>query len=137
MNKWFYRGQFTEIVKKKSSENYDGSPYVTSLLSCCLWTFYGVLDPDDGVLVISVSAIGVVSQVIYLALLLLYYPRDKKVSFKLRNQYQKYIRFFRLTFWGIHYNFIMNLSTVNTLLELQIMNYELKLKRSNEKLQTR
>lgn len=74
-----HRGQFTEIVKKKSAEHYDGSPYVTSLLSCCLWTFYGILDPDDGVLVVTVNAIGMLSQVIYLVLLLLYYPKDKKV----------------------------------------------------------
>nr|XP_017256478.1 PREDICTED: bidirectional sugar transporter SWEET16-like [Daucus carota subsp. sativus] len=77
----YYRGQFTEIVKKKSAEHYDGSPYVTSLLSCCLWTLYGILDPDDGVLVVTVNAIGVFSQVIYLALLLLYYPKDKKVKY--------------------------------------------------------
>ncbi|KAK1388467.1 Bidirectional sugar transporter SWEET [Heracleum sosnowskyi] len=74
-------GQFTEIVKKKSAEHYDGSPYVTSLLSCCLWTFYGILDPDDGVLVVTVNAIGIFSQVIYLALLLLYYPKDNKVKY--------------------------------------------------------
>ncbi|XP_074355867.1 bidirectional sugar transporter SWEET16-like [Apium graveolens] len=75
------RGQFTEIVKKKSAEHYDGSPYVTSLLSCCLWTFYGILDPDDGVLVVTVNAIGILSQVICLALLILYYPKDKKVKY--------------------------------------------------------
>lgn len=67
------------MVKKKSAENYDGSPYVTTLLSSCLWTFYGVLDPDDGVLIVTVNAVGIVTQVIYLAILLFYYPKPKKV----------------------------------------------------------
>ncbi|KAM7474146.1 hypothetical protein LguiB_021389 [Lonicera macranthoides] len=69
------------MVKKKSAENYDGSPYVTTLLSSCLWTFYGVLDPDDGVLIVTVNAVGIVTQVIYLAILLFYYPKPKKVKY--------------------------------------------------------
>ncbi|KAK3041929.1 hypothetical protein RJ639_002237, partial [Escallonia herrerae] len=51
-------GQFTEIVKKKSAANYDGSPYVTCLLSSFLWLFYGLLDPDDGVLIVTVKYTG-------------------------------------------------------------------------------
>ncbi|KAK3029995.1 hypothetical protein RJ639_038094, partial [Escallonia herrerae] len=74
-------GQFTEIVKKKSAANYDGSPYVTCLLSSFLWLFYGLLDPDDGVLIVTVSVVGVASQTIYLALLLAYYPKEKKVKY--------------------------------------------------------
>ncbi|KAM7481676.1 hypothetical protein LguiB_006259 [Lonicera macranthoides] len=76
-----YLGTFAGIVKKKSAENYGGSPYIASLLSCALWTFYGVLDPDDGILVMTVNAVGVVFQVTYLALLLLYFPKEKKVKY--------------------------------------------------------
>ncbi|KAK4406699.1 Bidirectional sugar transporter SWEET16 [Sesamum angolense] len=57
-----FQRTFREIVKKKSSENYKGVPYVTTLLSTSLWTFYGALDPDDGVLIVTVNAVGVVSQ---------------------------------------------------------------------------
>ncbi|KAL3814664.1 hypothetical protein ACJIZ3_015932 [Penstemon smallii] len=45
-----------KVVRKKSTENYKGIPYITTLLSTCLWTFYGVLKPD--VLVVTVNGAG-------------------------------------------------------------------------------
>ncbi|KAK2965877.1 hypothetical protein RJ640_024719, partial [Escallonia rubra] len=78
---WHHRGTFVAIVKRKSAENYSGSPYITSLLSCSLWTFYGLLDPDDGVLIVTVNSIGVALQIIYIILLLIYYPKEKKVKY--------------------------------------------------------
>ncbi|KAL0375780.1 UNVERIFIED_CONTAM: Bidirectional sugar transporter SWEET16 [Sesamum calycinum] len=76
-----FRGTFREIVKKKSSENYKGVPYVTTLLSTSLWTFYGALDPDDGVLIVTVNAVGVVSQAAYLVLFLFYASKERKVKY--------------------------------------------------------
>lgn len=74
-----FRGTFREIVKKKSSENYKGVPYVTTLLSTSLWTFYGSLDPDDGMLIMTVNAVGVASQAAYLILFLFYASKERKV----------------------------------------------------------
>ncbi|PIN05380.1 Multitransmembrane protein [Handroanthus impetiginosus] len=74
-------GTFMEIMKKKSSENYKGVPYITTLLSTSLWTFYGLLDPDDGVLIVTVNAVGVTSQAAYIVLSLFYAPKERKVKY--------------------------------------------------------
>lgn len=66
-------------MKNKSSENYKGVPYVTTLLSASFWTFYGSLDPDDGLLIITVNAFGVGSQAMYLILFLFYSSKERKV----------------------------------------------------------
>ncbi|XP_028126046.1 bidirectional sugar transporter SWEET16-like [Camellia sinensis] len=55
-------------MKKKSTENYDGLPYITTLLTISLWTLYGILDPDDGILITTVNSVGVVSQLLYVCL---------------------------------------------------------------------
>ncbi|XP_050277722.1 bidirectional sugar transporter SWEET17-like [Quercus robur] len=70
---------FFRVVKKKSTENYKVLPYITTLLSTCLWTFYGLLKPD-GLLVLTVNGIGAVFQFIYVTLFLIYAPPDKKIK---------------------------------------------------------
>ncbi|XP_057778759.1 bidirectional sugar transporter SWEET16-like [Salvia miltiorrhiza] len=70
-----------EIVKKKSSENYKGVPYVTTLLSTSLWTLYGAVDPDDGVLIVTVNSVGIASQAAYLLLFLFYASKERKVKY--------------------------------------------------------
>ena len=77
---FLYRKTFLRVVKKNSTENYKVIPYITTLLSTCLWTFYGLLKPD-GMLVLTVNGIGAVFQFIYVTLFLIYAPRDKKVLF--------------------------------------------------------
>ncbi|KAI3715553.1 hypothetical protein L6452_22539 [Arctium lappa] len=73
--------QFREIVKRKSAENYNGTPYVATLLSCSLWILYGLLDPDDGLLIVTVNAAGVTMQGLYLALLFFYSSKEKRVTY--------------------------------------------------------
>ncbi|KAK8542383.1 hypothetical protein V6N13_137043 [Hibiscus sabdariffa] len=70
---------FWEVVKKKSTENYKGEPYITTLLSTSLWTFYGAIKPD-GLLVMTVNGAGAILQLVYVALFLLYAPRERKVK---------------------------------------------------------
>ncbi|GMY21781.1 SWEET sugar transporter [Fagus crenata] len=70
---------FWHVVKKKSTENYKGTPYITTLLSTSLWTFYGLLNPD-GLLVTTVNGAGIVFQFIYVTLFLIYAPKDKKIK---------------------------------------------------------
>lgn len=72
-------GTFRRVVKKKSTEDYKGLPYITTLMSTCLWTFYGLLNPD-GLLVITVNGAGAVLQFIYVTLFLIYAPKDTKVK---------------------------------------------------------
>ncbi|XP_024979036.1 bidirectional sugar transporter SWEET16-like [Cynara cardunculus var. scolymus] len=73
--------QFREIVKRKSAENYNGTPYIVTLLSCSLWILYGLLDPDDGLLIVTVNAAGVTMQALYLALLFFYSSKEKRVTY--------------------------------------------------------
>ncbi|GAB2287303.1 hypothetical protein Dimus_021684 [Dionaea muscipula] len=72
-------GTFRRVVKKKSTENYNGLPYITTLLSTSLWTFYGLLKPG-GLLVVTVNGAGTVLQFTYVTLFLTYAPRDNKVK---------------------------------------------------------
>ncbi|CAL5380636.1 unnamed protein product [Camellia sinensis] len=72
-------GTFKGVVKKKSTENYKALPYITTLLSTSLWTFYGILKPG-GLLILTVNGAGAVLQFIYVTLFLIYAPRDIKVK---------------------------------------------------------
>ncbi|XP_057962691.1 bidirectional sugar transporter SWEET16-like isoform X2 [Malania oleifera] len=70
---------FSGVVKKKSTEDYKALPYITTLLSTSLWTFYGLLKPG-GLLVVTVNGTGTVFQFIYVTLFLIYAPNNKKVK---------------------------------------------------------
>lgn len=74
-----FRRTFRRVVKKKSTENYKGIPYITTLLSTSLWTFYGLLKPN-GLLIVTVNAAGAVLQLVYVTLFLIYAPKDIKVK---------------------------------------------------------
>ena len=80
-------------MKKKSTENYKGAPYITTFLSTSLWTFYGVLKPG-GFFVATVNGAGAVLQCIYILLFLVYAPKDKKVH-KLNTHTKPYNSFSR------------------------------------------
>ncbi|GMI79347.1 hypothetical protein HRI_001604000 [Hibiscus trionum] len=70
---------FWWVIKKKSTQNYKGVPYITTLLSTSLWTFYGIINPD-GLLVMTVNGAGAIFQLTYVILFLIYAPKDKKVK---------------------------------------------------------
>ncbi|GJS59722.1 uncharacterized mitochondrial protein-like protein [Tanacetum coccineum] len=76
-------GTFKHVVKNKSTEDYKGIPYITTLLSTSLWTFYGLMKPG-GLLVVTVNAVGSIFQLIYVIIFLIYAPEHKrKQSLKL------------------------------------------------------
>ncbi|KAE8660212.1 Bidirectional sugar transporter SWEET16 [Hibiscus syriacus] len=64
--------------EEESTENYKAVPYITTLLSTSLWTFYGFINPD-GLLIITVNGAGAMLQLTYVILFLIYAPKDKKV----------------------------------------------------------
>ncbi|GLT37989.1 hypothetical protein SLA2020_122680 [Shorea laevis] len=70
---------FWKVVQKKSTENYKAVPYITTLLSTSLWTFYGLLKPG-GLLVATVNGAGTILQLIYVILFIIYAPKDKKIK---------------------------------------------------------
>ncbi|XAR52653.1 hypothetical protein NMG60_11020829 [Bertholletia excelsa] len=69
---------FRRVVRKGSTENYKGLPYITTFLSTSLWTFYGLLKPG-GLLIVTVNGTGAVLQFIYVTLFLIYAPKETKV----------------------------------------------------------
>ncbi|PKI49772.1 hypothetical protein CRG98_029821 [Punica granatum] len=68
---------FARVVKKKSTESFEGVPYITTLLSTSLWTFYGILNPG-ALLVMTVNAAGAMLQLSYVTIFLIYAPKEKK-----------------------------------------------------------
>ncbi|RZR93557.1 hypothetical protein BHM03_00022107 [Ensete ventricosum] len=72
-------GTFPRIVKTKSTESFKGLPYITTLLSTSLWTFYGLLKPG-GLLVVTVNGVGTVLQAIYIILFLIYAPSNTRAK---------------------------------------------------------
>ncbi|OVA12697.1 SWEET sugar transporter [Macleaya cordata] len=73
-------GTFKRIVRKKSTENFKGVPYISTLLSTSLWTFYGLLKPG-GLLIVTVNGAGAVLQAIYVTLFIIFAPKDSKVKY--------------------------------------------------------
>ncbi|TXG65173.1 hypothetical protein EZV62_006448 [Acer yangbiense] len=45
---------FWKVIKKKSTENYKGVPYITTLMSTSLWTLYGFMKPG-GFLIMTIK----------------------------------------------------------------------------------
>ncbi|KAL7235254.1 hypothetical protein ACSBR1_018697 [Camellia fascicularis] len=55
---------FLRIVKHQSTEEFESFPYICTLLSSSLWTYYGITKPGS-YLVATVNGFGVVVEVIY------------------------------------------------------------------------
>ncbi|XP_043710628.1 bidirectional sugar transporter SWEET16-like [Telopea speciosissima] len=72
-------GTFSRVVKKKSTEDFKGLPYICTLLSTSLWTFYGLMKPG-GLLIATVNGAGTFLQFIYVTLFLIYAPKETKVK---------------------------------------------------------
>ncbi|XP_061357454.1 bidirectional sugar transporter SWEET16-like [Gastrolobium bilobum] len=70
---------FCQVVKKKSTGNYKGAPYITTFLCTSLWTFYGILKPD-GLLIVTVNGAGSIFHCVYILLYLIYSPQDLKLK---------------------------------------------------------
>nr|QIE48607.1 sugar transporter SWEET16 [Jasminum sambac] len=72
-------GTFWRVIKKGSTEEFESLPYVATLLSSALWTYYGIIKPG-GFLVATVNGFGAVVETIYVAIFLLYAPPKMKAK---------------------------------------------------------
>ncbi|KAE9458967.1 hypothetical protein C3L33_09131, partial [Rhododendron williamsianum] len=72
-------GTFRRIVKHRSTEEFESFPYISTLLSSTLWTYYGITKPGS-YLVATVNGFGAVVQVIYLSLFLAFAPPRIKAN---------------------------------------------------------
>nr|QBZ28512.1 bidirectional sugar transporter SWEET17 [Dianthus spiculifolius] len=69
---------FVRIVKNKSTGNFESIPYICTLLNALLWTYYGIIKPE--LLVSTINGFGVLVEIVFVALFLVYSPRRMKVK---------------------------------------------------------
>ncbi|RDX64872.1 Bidirectional sugar transporter SWEET17, partial [Mucuna pruriens] len=65
---------FWKIKKHGSTEDFSSLPYICTLLNCSLWTYYGIIK-DGEYLVATVNGFGIVVEIIYIILFLIYAPK--------------------------------------------------------------
>ncbi|KAE8686603.1 Bidirectional sugar transporter SWEET16 [Hibiscus syriacus] len=64
---------FRRIVRNRSTEEFESFPYISTLLNSTLWTYYGATNPGS-FLVVTINGFGVVVELIYVALFLVFAP---------------------------------------------------------------
>ncbi|TQD81739.1 hypothetical protein C1H46_032675 [Malus baccata] len=71
---------FWKIIKKKDTEEFKPDPYMATVLNCLFWIFYGMpfVHPDS-TLVVTINAVGLALEVIYLTIFVVYAsPKGRK-----------------------------------------------------------
>ncbi|KAJ7564445.1 hypothetical protein O6H91_02G017800 [Diphasiastrum complanatum] len=72
---------FWSILKKKSTMDYSGLPYVCTLFNCLLWILYGMpFVKPHSMLIITINGFGCAIEFIYLTIYLIYAARQNKVK---------------------------------------------------------
>lgn len=66
-------------MKKRSTEDFDGLPYVCTFLQASLW-FYYAITKTGAIVVAFICAVGSVLKLIYVTLFLIYAPSRKKAK---------------------------------------------------------
>ncbi|XP_021770832.1 bidirectional sugar transporter SWEET17-like [Chenopodium quinoa] len=69
---------FKRIIEHRSTENFESIPYICTLLNASLWTYYGLIKPEY--LVSTINGFGVVVEIIYVIVFLVFAPRRLKVK---------------------------------------------------------
>lgn len=73
------RPTFIQIWKKGSVEQYSPVPYLATLINCMVWTLYGLPMVNPGsILVVTINGTGVVIELVYIILFLIYSDGKKK-----------------------------------------------------------
>ncbi|KAK4759345.1 hypothetical protein SAY87_022476 [Trapa incisa] len=69
---------FVTIFKKKSSDGFQSIPYVVALSSAKLLLYYGILKTNAS-MIVSINAIGIAIEIVYLTIYVIYASRDAKM----------------------------------------------------------
>ncbi|XP_039047358.1 bidirectional sugar transporter SWEET7-like [Hibiscus syriacus] len=70
---------FYRIYKKKAVEEFQAIPYLVTVMNCILWCFYGLpFVKKDNFLVLTINAIGLVIELTYLTIYVIYANDRKK-----------------------------------------------------------
>jgi len=78
-----YRKTFWRIFKKKSVEEFSYVPYVATVMNCMLWVFYGLpVVHKDSILVSTINGVGLVIELFYVGVYLMYcgHKKNHRVS---------------------------------------------------------
>ncbi|KAI5058589.1 hypothetical protein GOP47_0026759 [Adiantum capillus-veneris] len=72
---------FYKIVKKRSTEEFSGLPYVCTLFNCLLWVLYGLpfIKPHS-MLILTINGFGVALELVYIVIFLTYAAKQKKMQ---------------------------------------------------------
>ncbi|GAB2209736.1 hypothetical protein Drorol1_Dr00026959 [Drosera rotundifolia] len=72
---------FINIYKKGSVEQYSPVPYLATFFNCMFWVLYGLpfVHPNS-ILVITINGAGIVIEVVYLLLFVIYSPNKKRLK---------------------------------------------------------
>jgi len=70
---------FWRIAKNKSTQNFKSLPYICTLLSTLLWTYYGLIKPG-GLLIATVNGAGAVLETVYVILFIVYAHKELKIK---------------------------------------------------------
>eukprot|EP01018_Ginkgo_biloba_P024965 Gb_30076 [translate_table: standard] len=72
---------FWKIIKKKSTEQFSGIPYVSTLLNCLLSAWYGLpfISPNN-MLVSTINGTGAIIEIFYVILFLVYADKKNKAK---------------------------------------------------------
>ncbi|KAF7153982.1 hypothetical protein RHSIM_Rhsim01G0285400 [Rhododendron simsii] len=68
---------FWEIVKRRTTGDYESIPYICKLVNAYMWVYYGVLKPDS-VLVATVNGFGGAAEIAYIIIFLKFAPPRMK-----------------------------------------------------------
>ncbi|KAL9449666.1 hypothetical protein AB3S75_011565 [Citrus x aurantiifolia] len=72
---------FRRIVRRKSTEQFSGIPYVMTLLNCLLSAWYGLpFVSKNNILVSTINGTGAVIEIIYVLIFLLFAPKKEKAK---------------------------------------------------------
>ncbi|KAJ7563711.1 hypothetical protein O6H91_03G124100 [Diphasiastrum complanatum] len=72
---------FWTLMKKKSTMEYSGLPYVCTLFNCLLWIFYGMpFVKPHSMLIITINGFGCAIELIYLTVYIIYADRKNQLK---------------------------------------------------------
>ncbi|XP_021638842.2 bidirectional sugar transporter SWEET7b-like [Hevea brasiliensis] len=71
---------FAKILKSKSVGDFKPDPYLSTLMNCFLWDFYGLPMVHPETLLITINSIGLAMSALYITIFLIYAETKARVS---------------------------------------------------------
>ncbi|KAI5683467.1 hypothetical protein M9H77_04695 [Catharanthus roseus] len=96
---------FVTIWKAKSVQAFKPDPYLATILNCAMWTVYGLpFVKPDSILVLTINAIGLLIEAIYISIFLIYSDgaKRKKIVYFLLGEFIFWAIIFVITMAALH-----------------------------------